>query len=60
MDRRDFIKKSIAAGLAGSALPFINYKNIFANNLLSEQKYDLVAVKGGCGGAIRQKTVVIV
>jgi uncharacterized protein (DUF362 family) len=47
MDRRDFIKKSIAAGLAGSALPFINYKNIFANNLLSEQKYDLVAVKGG-------------
>jgi uncharacterized protein (DUF362 family) len=47
MDRRDFIKKSIAAGLAGSALPFINYKNIFANNLLPAQKYDLVAVKGG-------------
>jgi uncharacterized protein (DUF362 family) len=47
MDRRDFIKKSIAAGIAGSALPFINYKNILANNMLFEQNFDLVAVKGG-------------
>jgi uncharacterized protein (DUF362 family) len=47
MDRRDFIKKSIAAGIAGSALPFINYKNILANNRLFEQNFDLVAVKGG-------------
>jgi uncharacterized protein (DUF362 family) len=47
MDRRDFIKKSVLAGVAGSTLPFIKYKNIFANTSLSETQYDLVAVKGG-------------
>jgi uncharacterized protein (DUF362 family) len=47
MDRREFIKKSFVAGIAGSSLPFINYKNILANNIFPPKNYDLVAVKGG-------------
>jgi uncharacterized protein (DUF362 family) len=47
MDRREFIKKSVTAGIAGAALPYINYKNILANSIFTSQNYDLVAVKGG-------------
>jgi uncharacterized protein (DUF362 family) len=47
MDRREFLKKTVVAGIAGSAVPFINYKNIFAQNIFPEPNYDLVAVKGG-------------
>ena len=47
MERRDFIKRSIAAGIAaGSVASLSPFSNIFASNLPPE-KYDLVAIKGG-------------
>jgi uncharacterized protein (DUF362 family) len=47
MERRDFIKKSIAAGIAaGSVVSLGRYSNLFASNL-STASYDMVAVKGG-------------
>ncbi len=46
MNRRNFIKKSLQAGLfAGSAVSAGSYTNLFAHNI-SNNKYDLVAVKG--------------
>lgn len=47
MDRREFMRKSVIAGIASTTLPFINYKDIFSKNLLSQPNYDLVAIKGG-------------
>ena len=49
MDRRDFIKKSIQAGiLIGSAGSFGKYSNLFASHTsLPSNNYDLVAIKGG-------------
>ena len=49
MDRRDFIKKGLQAGiLTGAALSFGNYKELFAfNKHLTPLPYDLVAIKGG-------------
>jgi len=49
MDRRDFIKKSIQAGIiAGTASSFGKYSNLFASPVLHPSKqYDLVAIKGG-------------
>jgi len=49
MDRRDFIRKSIQAGIvAGTAASFGKIPNLFAYpNLQSPTQYDLVAIKGG-------------
>ena len=49
MDRRDFIKKGIQAGIiAGTAASFGKYSNLFASQpSLPIKNYDLVAVKGG-------------
>jgi len=49
MKRRDFIKKSIGAGVfTGSLLSMGNYGKIFANTVNnSAANYDLVAIKGG-------------
>ena len=49
MDRRDFIKKSIQAGLiAGTASSLGKITNLFANPFIQTSKqYDLVAIKGG-------------
>lgn len=49
MDRRDFIKKSIQAGiLVGSASSLGKYSNLFASQTsLLSKNYDLVAIKGG-------------
>jgi uncharacterized protein (DUF362 family) len=49
MDRRDFIKKSIQAGIiAGSAASFGKYSTLFASHSsLPSNNYDLVAIKGG-------------
>ncbi len=48
MKRRDFIRKSISAGiLTGTALSFGGYGKIFANTVNSALPYDLVAVKDG-------------
>ena len=47
MERRDFIKKSISAGLVSSAaLSFIGFDKAFAATTTSGP-YDLIAVKGG-------------
>ncbi|MBS3806754.1 MAG: DUF362 domain-containing protein [Bacteroidales bacterium] len=49
MKRRDFIKKSIGAGLfTGSLLSMGSYGKVFANTVNnSAANYDLVAIKGG-------------
>ena len=49
MKRRDFLKKSIGAGLfTGSLLSMGSYGKIFANTVNnSAANYDLVAIKGG-------------
>jgi uncharacterized protein (DUF362 family) len=49
MDRRDFIRKSIQAGLlAGTAASVGRFPNLLAyTNLHSPNQYDLVAIKGG-------------
>lgn len=48
MKRRDFIRKSISAGIfTGTALTFVGYGKIFANTVNSSLPYDLVAVKDG-------------
>lgn len=48
MKRRDFIRKSISAGIfTGTALTFGGYGKIFANTVNSSLPYDLVAVKDG-------------
>src|SRR6056297_3978579 len=49
MKRRDFIKKSIGAGLfTGSLLSMGGYGKIFANTTNNSQvNYDLVAIRGG-------------
>ena len=50
MDRREFIKKSLATGvITGSALTFGNYSHLFAysHKSIFDKPYDLVAIKGG-------------
>ncbi len=50
MDRRDFLKKSIGAGLtAGAAIAFGDFNKLYAESgsLLNDKPYDLVAVRGG-------------
>ncbi|MGE5498788.1 MAG: DUF362 domain-containing protein [Syntrophothermus sp.] len=50
MDRRDFIRRSIAASVAaGSTLAMGNYSSLFANTaaVAAAGGYDMVAVKGG-------------
>jgi uncharacterized protein (DUF362 family) len=49
MDRRNFIKKSIQAGVITSgALSFSGFSNLFAStNLHINQSYDLAAIRGG-------------
>ena len=50
MDRREFIKKSLATGIVtGSALTFGNFTQIFAYPFTSifDKPFDLVAIKGG-------------
>ena len=50
MKRREFIKKSVGAGVvAGTALSVLNSENLFAINKYKsgELPYDLVAIKGG-------------
>jgi uncharacterized protein (DUF362 family) len=48
MERRDFIKKSaLATAALSSSLTFGKFSNLFANNLLVNNNYDLVAIKGG-------------
>jgi uncharacterized protein (DUF362 family) len=47
MERRDFLKKSIAAGIAaGSIASLGRFSDIIASNL-STSNYDMVAIKGG-------------
>jgi len=50
MDRREFIKKSLATGvITSSAIAFGNYSHLFAypHNLILDKPFDLVAIKGG-------------
>ncbi|MGD1007388.1 MAG: DUF362 domain-containing protein [Ignavibacteriaceae bacterium] len=48
MERRDFIKKSALATMAlSSSITLGNFSNLFAGNLLANNAYDLVAIKGG-------------
>ena len=59
MNRRDFIKKSIQAGIiAGSAAFFEKYSNLFASSSsLPSNNYDLVAIKGGEPDAMFDKAI---
>lgn len=59
MDRRDFIKKSIQAGIiAGSAASFGKYSTLFASHSsLSSNNFDLVAIKGGEPDAMFDKAI---
>ncbi len=57
MDRREFIKKSVQAGiLTGAALPFVSYSNLLSSNNISPN-YDLVAIKGGEPDAMFDKAI---
>lgn len=47
MERREFFKKSMAAGIAGIAFPYINFNKVLAEDALPGPAYDLVAIKGG-------------
>ncbi len=48
MKRRDFIRKSVGAGIVGSALSFTGYNKLFGAGLADgANPYDLVAVRGG-------------
>ena len=49
MERREFFKKSLSAGVAGSLAFFIGRPERFLgnNNKMNETAFDLVAVKGG-------------
>lgn len=49
MKRRDFVRKSIGAGLAaGAAFSMIGYSRIFGKSYSpSDIPFDLVAIKGG-------------
>jgi len=59
MDRRDFIKKSIQAGIiAGSVASFGKYSNLFASHSsLLSNNYDLIAIKGGEPDAMFDKAI---
>ena len=59
MDRRDFIKKSIQAGiLVGSASSLGKYSNLLASQKsLPSNNYDLVAIKGGEPDAMFDKAI---
>lgn len=48
MKRREFIKKSLASGvIAGSAMTFFPYRNLFGAKFNPAEDFDLVAIKGG-------------
>ncbi len=48
MKRREFIRKSVGAGIVGSALSFAGYNKLFGAEMPdSGTPYDLVAVRGG-------------
>lgn len=59
MDRRDFIKKSIQAGIfIGSASSLGKYSNLFASQKsIPSNNYDLVAIKGGEPDAMFDKAI---
>jgi uncharacterized protein (DUF362 family) len=59
MDRRDFIKKSIQAGiLISSASSLGKYSNLFASQTFPPStNYDLVAIKGGEPDAMFDKAI---
>jgi uncharacterized protein (DUF362 family) len=59
MDRRDFIKKSIQAGIIlGSASSLGKYSNLFASQTsFPSNNYDLVAIKGGEPDAMFDKAI---
>ncbi len=59
MDRREFIKKSVQAGIiASTAVPtFASYSNLLSKKNLSSAAYDLVAIKGGEPDAMFDKAI---
>ncbi len=58
MKRRDFLKKSISAGVVASAAASLGgYNRIFANQLQESTAYDLVAIKGGEPGEMFNKAI---
>ena len=58
MDRREFIKKSVQAGIiSGAALPFVSYSNLLSSRNVSSTNYDLVAIKGGEPDAMFDKAI---
>jgi uncharacterized protein (DUF362 family) len=58
MERREFIKKSaFAAFAASSTLTLGKFSNLFANNLLANNNYDMVAIKGGEPDAMFDKAI---
>ncbi len=59
MDRREFIKKSVQAGIiASTAVPTLaSYSNLLSKKNLSPAAYDLVAIKGGEPDAMFDKAI---
>jgi len=60
MDRRDFLKRSLGAGIAaGAAVTFVGFPNIIArpSKSIAGNPFDLVAVKGGEPGAMFDKAI---
>lgn len=59
MKRRDFLQKSISAGLiAGASLKLAGINSLFANSLDPlDNDYDLVAIKGGEADAMFDKAI---
>lgn len=58
MDRREFIIKSVQAGIiSGTILPFVSYSNFLKSENTASTGYDLVAVKGGEPDAMFDKAI---
>ena len=58
MKRRDFIKKSISAGVAATAAVSVSgYKSVLASQVQDSSAYDLVAIKGGEPGEMFNKAI---
>jgi len=58
MKRRDFIKKSISAGVVASAAVSVSgYKSVFSSQMQEPAAYDMVAIRGGEPGVMFNKAI---
>jgi uncharacterized protein (DUF362 family) len=58
MDRRNFIKKSVGAGIVlGSSLSLLGNRNLFGNTVPASENFDLIAIKGGEADVMFDKAI---